>query len=155
MSGHTFSVALARREGFQFDVSFDDDTWEPILLDEPKPLGDGTGPNASRVLGAAIGNCLAASLLFCLEKARVPVGDVKARVEGTIERNERGRLRIAGLKVLLEPTVDGVPRSKLARCLDLFEDFCIVTASVRKGIDVQVEVEPVGATDEAEEDASE
>ncbi len=151
MSGQTFSIDLTRREGFQFDVSFDDATWEPLLLDEPEPLGEGTGPNASRILGAAIGNCLAASLLFCLQKARVPVGDVKARVEGTVERNESGRLRIAGVKVLLEPTVDGVPRSKLARCLDLFEDFCIVTQSVRNGIDVQVEVEPVGATDEPDE----
>jgi hypothetical protein len=28
----------------------------------------------------------------------------------------------------------------LPRCLDLFEDFCVVTASVRQGIPVTVEV---------------
>jgi organic hydroperoxide reductase OsmC/OhrA len=100
------------------------------------------------VLGAAVGNCLSASLLFCLEKARVPVGDVTARVEGRMTRNERGRLRIGELKVTIQPRVEGIPRSRLTRCLELFEDFCVVTASVRDGLDVTVEVEPVGATEE-------
>ena len=45
-------------------------------------------------MGAAVGNCLAASLLFCLEKARVPVTDIRARVEGYVVRNESGRLRV-------------------------------------------------------------
>jgi organic hydroperoxide reductase OsmC/OhrA len=153
MSDQTFSLTLTRREGFQFDVSFDHPEWAPVPLDEPAPLGEGAAPNASRMLGAAIGNCLAASLLFCLEKAHVPVGDVKARVEGSIERNESGRLRIAGVKVVLEPTVEGIPRSRLARCLSLFEDFCVVTQSVRQGIDVQVEVEPVGVVEAPDEDA--
>jgi hypothetical protein len=30
----------------------------------------------------------------------------------------------------------------MRRCLELFEDFCTVTQSVRGGIDVQVQVEP-------------
>ena len=34
--------------------------------------------------------------------------------------------------------LQGSPRLK--RCLDLFEDFCVVTASVRQGIPVSVEV---------------
>jgi len=31
----------------------------------------------------------------------------------------------------------------MKRCLELFEEYCTVTASVRGGIDVAVEVEPV------------
>ena len=96
-----------------------------------------------------MGNCVAASLLFCLEKARVPVTDIKARVTGTIGRNDRGRLRIRSLKVVVEPTVDGVPPQRLARCLEIFEDFCIVTQSVREGIEVDVVVEPRGLASDA------
>ena len=143
-----FSLTLDRLERYRFDARFDDDAWPALRLDEPEPLGEGTGPNASRVLAAAIGNCLSASLVFCLEKARVPVGDVTARVEGHFTRNERGRMRIGGIKVTIQPRVDGIPRSRLARCMELFEDFCVVTQSVRDGIDVQVEVEPVGAVED-------
>jgi uncharacterized OsmC-like protein len=145
----TFSLSVEQQDRYRFDVVFDDPSWSPIPTDEPSPLGDGTAPNPSRLLGAAMGNCVAASLLFCLEKARVPVTDIKARVTGTIGRNDRGRLRIRSLKVVVEPTVDGVPPQRLARCLEIFEDFCIVTQSVREGFDVDVVVEPRGLGSDA------
>lgn len=143
----TFSLDVEQVERFKFDVTFDDPSWTQVRLDEPDPIGDGTAPNAARLLGAAIGNCLAASLLFCLQKSRVEVKDISAHVEGEMVRNENGRMRIGSVKVTIEPTVDGVPRARLARCLELFEDFCVVTQSVRGGIDVDVTVEPVGVAD--------
>jgi organic hydroperoxide reductase OsmC/OhrA len=64
-------------------------------------------------------------------------------------RNERGRLRIGGLRVRLAPEVTAEQRERMGRCLDLFQDFCLVTESVRDGIAVDVEVEtmpvPAGA----------
>lgn len=142
MSEHpTFALTLDQRQDFQFDVTFDNESWPVLSLDEPTPLGDDTGPNASRILGAAIGNCLAASLLFCLQKSRVPVKGMKAEVRGEIRRNEKGRLRIGSVKVVLRPTLDDVPPERMSRCLDLFEDFCVVTQSVREGLDVDVSVE--------------
>jgi organic hydroperoxide reductase OsmC/OhrA len=140
----TFHVDLERTERFRFDVSFDDPSWSAIQLDEPEPLGDGTAPNAVRLLGAAIGNCLAASLLFCLQRSRVDVTGMKVRVEGTLERNERGRLRIGQVRVVLRPTIEGSALDRLGRCHELFEDFCVVTQSVREGITVDVVVEPTG-----------
>jgi uncharacterized OsmC-like protein len=141
----TFSLDVERVERFKFDVTFDDPSWAPIRVDEPVPIGDGTAPNATRLLSAAVGNCLAASLLFCLQKSRVEVTDLAAHVECAVVRNEKGRMRIGSVKVTLKPSVEGVPPERLGRCLDLFEDFCIVTQSVRAGIDVDVTVEPVGA----------
>jgi hypothetical protein len=35
----------------------------------------------------------------------------------------------------------------MRRCLELFEDFCVVTQSVRRGIDAEVAVAPRGAMD--------
>jgi uncharacterized OsmC-like protein len=139
--GSTFSVSIDRVEGFRFDVTCDQAGWAPLRVDEPPPLGAGTGPNPTRLLGAAIGNCLAASLLFCLQKSRVPVKGLRATVEGEVVRNEAGRLRLGKVKVVLHPTLDGVPADRMGRCLDLFEDFCVVTQSVRDGIDVDVTVE--------------
>ena len=136
----SFEVTLSRHERYQFDVHFHDAAGTSLRVDEPEPLGDGAGPNAARVIAAAVGNCLTASLLFCLDKARIDVADVETRVTGSISRNERGRLRLGALKVHIQPDVGTVPPRKLQRCLDIFEDFCTVTAAVRDGLDIDVEV---------------
>lgn len=143
MAPGPFSVDVLQKDHFRFEVVFDDESWAPIIVDEPEPLGEGRGPNAARLLAGAVGNCLAASLLLCLEKSRFSVRDLRARVEGTMERNQEGRFRIARLDVTVLPVVEGDGESpRFGRCLDIFEDFCIVTQSVRQGIDVDVRVEP-------------
>ncbi len=138
-----FSLVLTLRDGYEFDTDFELPGVDGLLLDEPAPLGSGAGPNASRVLAAAVGNCLGASLLFCLRRARVPVDGMRVHVDAALGRNEQGRLRIDGIDVRLEPTVALEDRVRMERCLGIFEDFCIVTQSVRGGIDVDVSVEAV------------
>lgn len=140
-----FRVTLSRRDGYAFAAGFDGEAWPEIMLDEPPPLGRGEAPNPTRVLGAAVGGCLAASLLFCLGKARVTVHDFGAAVEGTVARTDEGRLRITELRVTLAPAVGEADRDRMQRCLSLFEDFCTVTASVRQGIPVHVEVVPTSS----------
>ena len=56
-------------------------------------------------------------------------------------------MRIGSLRVRLSPDVPPADRERMGRCLELFEDFCIVTESVRQGINVEVAVDaaPVGA----------
>src|SRR5574341_731864 len=136
-----FDVALTLRDGYAFSADFDQDGVPALLLDEPPPLGAGRGPNAVRLLAAAVGNCLGASLVHCLRKARVDVRGMRVAVEGTLVRNERGRLRVGEIRVRLAPDVPAEQRERMGRCLELFEDFCLVTESVRQGITVDVAVE--------------
>ncbi len=135
-----FSLRLNRIANYQFETRFDNDKLEPLLLDEPVPLGDDKGPNASRLVGAAVGDCLSASLLFCLEKAKQQINGIETDVVGTMRRNERGRWRIAKLDVRITLDVVANKAQRVERCLGLFEDYCVVTASVRKGIPVNVVV---------------
>jgi organic hydroperoxide reductase OsmC/OhrA len=143
MSQETFEVTLERTDLYQFTADFHQEGLPQLLMDEPPPLGDGAGPNAARVLAAAIGHCLSASALFCLGKARVNVLAMRTDVSGTLVRDDRGRLRIGGIAVHLHPQVSAEDRDRMGRCLELFEDFCVVTQSVRRGVDVHVDVEPV------------
>ncbi len=136
-----FSVTLTRDHLYQFLADFGMAGVEPLRIDEPQPLGQGAGPNASRVLASAVGACLAASALYCLERARVPVDGVRATVDGELTRNEAGRLRIRRIAARLELDVASEDRDRIQRCVGLFEDFCVVTQSVRDGIEVDVSVE--------------
>lgn len=134
-----FKVHIEPLGGYEFKVRFGEERVPDLLMDEPEPLGNGEHPNAGLLLAAAVGNCLCASLTFCLQKARAEVKGVSADVFTKMERNERGRLRITSIRIQLRPEVDDL--RKLERCRGIFEDFCIVTQSVREGVPVQVEVE--------------
>jgi uncharacterized OsmC-like protein len=132
---HHVTVRLAR--GYEFVAEFTDIPGAPsILFDEPEPLGENRAPNAAAVLSAAIGNCLAASLTFCLRRARMNVQDMTANVTTHVAKNEKGRYRIRDIEVEVAPVLGN--DAKLDRCEGLFEDFCIVTASVQRGIPVHI-----------------
>jgi organic hydroperoxide reductase OsmC/OhrA len=138
---HSFSVELEQQEGFEFRARFDWPGVSELVLDEPEPLGGRKGPNAARLVAAAAANCLAASLVFCLRnKFRQAPGPVRARATGRLERNEKGRYRIAGIDVTLSMSEKLGELPHQQRCLEQFEDFCVVTESIRRGIPVTVTV---------------
>ena len=140
----TNTVSLTLKENYAFLATFEKFPGvAPILLDEPPPLGGAKGPNASAMLGAAVGHCLAASLLFCLRRSRVEVTDTNVKVAVRVARSEKGRLRITGIDVTIAPELAAVhDPARFERCQELFEDFCTVTQSVRNGIPVDVKVTP-------------
>lgn len=134
------SVKLKREEGFVFRVDFGLDKVSDLNMDEPEPVGKNSGPNASKVLAAAIGNCLSASLLFCLQKARIQVHGVETGVNGFLKRNENGRWRIHKMNVGIHLELDE-EKKQIQRCLDIFEDYCIVSQSIEEGIPIDVKVD--------------
>lgn len=140
-----FSIRVQQIDGYEFRVSFDKSGYAELMMDEPPPLGRDAGPNPARILAAAVADCLSASLLFCLKRSGVAVEDVSTQADVSLVRNEHKRLRIGSIAVHITPKMDG-DRAAIAKCLETFEDFCIVTQSVRGGIDVRVDVEPVPAS---------
>ena len=135
----SFELRIDRVDDYEFRVRFDRPNVPDLLVDEPPPLGHEAGANPVRLLAAAIGSCLSASLVFCLSRAKVPVHDMTTDVRVDLERNDRNRLRVGRVSCRLHPVVDDP--GALASCLSTYEDFCIVTQSVREGLDVQVEVD--------------
>jgi uncharacterized OsmC-like protein len=141
MATDDFTVTLDWRDDYQFTARFDQPGMPDLATDEPAPLGAGAGPNPARLLATAVANCLAASLLHCLRKSRIDLVRLRATARGSLVRNAAGRLRIGAIQVQLAPALARPEdHDRMARCLDLFEDFCIVTESVRSGLAVAVEV---------------
>ena len=133
---------MTREKDFVFKVDFGLENFD-FQMDEPNPVGGDTGPNASKVLAAAMGNCLTASLLFCLNKARAEVGAIETKVDGKMRRNDKGRWRIAEINVEINPELNTEEfGSQYDRCFKLFEDFCIVSKSIEEGIPINVKVNP-------------
>jgi organic hydroperoxide reductase OsmC/OhrA len=137
-----FTTNLEQVKDYAFEVTFDKEGLHPLTMDEPKPLGGETGPNAARLLSSAVGHCLSSSLLFCLQKSRIPMKRILTQVHTTLARNEVGRWRVKDVRVDIKANpVNEEDKERMKQCLGIFEDFCIVTQSVRTGINVQATVQ--------------
>ena len=135
-----FTIHLEQIEDYQINVRFDWKKAAELLMDEPPPLGEAAGPNASRLLAAAAANCMTASLLYCLSKDAPPAHSVRTEASCILVRNDKKRARIGRMEVKLVVSDELAQSARFNRCKDLFEDFCVVTESVRHGIPVGVRV---------------
>jgi len=148
---HSFIITMERtNDKMEFKTVFDKNQYPELFFDEPSNSGgDDRYPSAVRILTASIMNCLSASLTFCLSKSRIPMQycKIKTTATTTMARNEKNRLRVKTVQVVIEPIFEVNPdftndefMKKLKRCSTIFEDYCVVTQSVREGISVSTEI---------------
>ena len=135
-----FTIHLQQQADYRILVQFDWKKAADLLMDEPPPLGETAGPNASRLLAAAAANCLSASLLYCLAKDEPPPESLRTEATCVLVRNEKKRLRIGHMEVKLILAQALADSRRFDRCKTLFEDFCVVSASIREGIPLEVSV---------------
>lgn len=135
-----FTLTVTQESDYVFRIAFDDTPIPELVTDETAPLGTDHGPNPSRLLVAAVANCLSASLLFALRKFKNNPGTLVTRARATLGRNEEGRLRVQHIAVTLELPEAVADYQQAERLLAQFEHFCVVTGSVRDGVPVEVNV---------------
>lgn len=146
---HTFSMKMEKTGPMEFKTTFDKDHFPDLFFDEPPTAGGNDNyPNAVRILTAAVMNCLSASLTFCLTKSKLPMEqfELTATASTTTDRNEENRIRVKNIDVKLQPVFKNEANSaefknKIQRCVSIFQDYCVVSASVKQGIDITTNVE--------------
>ena len=136
----TGAVALVLQEGFRFTVDFGLPGNSMLSTDVKPPLGEGAGPDSEQLLVSAVANCLSSSLLFSLRKFKNEGISMRTTARATLARNSEGRLRVAGIEVAIDLGAPASSLRLLERALSQFEDFCVVTQSVRAAIPVGVRV---------------
>jgi organic hydroperoxide reductase OsmC/OhrA len=143
MSEEQVSVDVVQLERFRFEVRFSGTGLADVLTDEPPPLGEGRGPNPVRLLAASVANCLAASLLFALQKYGNDPYPVSAHIDVEMVRGEAGHARAGAMAVRLDIGKRWADLMRASQALDRFESFCVVTQSVREGIPVSVDIRDI------------
>jgi organic hydroperoxide reductase OsmC/OhrA len=138
-----FAVHLEHQGRYRFTSQASEDGvphGAPYASDEPEPVGENSGPSTPALLGSALGHCLSAALLEALRHAHVEVEDCETDAVAVVGANESGLPRIDHVDVTIRPRIaERSPRAD--RCADVFQNHCTVTQSVKRGIDVRVQVE--------------
>ncbi|MGH8183178.1 MAG: OsmC family protein [Rhodanobacteraceae bacterium] len=136
----TVALSLEQVADYEFRVRFDGSAAPELTTDESAPLGREAGPDPAQLQLAAVANCLSSSLLFALRKFKNSPESLRASAQARMARNQAGRWRIVAIDVSLSLAEAASVHRNLDRALAQFEEFCIVTESVRTGIPVRVHV---------------
>jgi organic hydroperoxide reductase OsmC/OhrA len=140
MEAAVVSIELVLQDEYRFQVDFCTPEVPLLVTDASPPLGKGAGPDSEKLLIAAVANCLSASLLFSLRKFKNEAVSLRTVASAQLLRNEQGRLRMGSIDVRIHLGVPAGDLRLLDRALAQYEDFCVVTQSVRLGIPVHVTV---------------
>lgn len=138
-----FQVNLTHQNGYRFVSQASEDGrlhGDPYISDEPDPVGAASGPSTPALLGSAIGHCLSASLMEALRHAHIEVLGFETEAVAVVKPNTEGLPRIDYVDVRLRPMVKK-HSDRSDRCAEIFEKYCTVCSSVRKGLDVRVTVD--------------
>jgi len=137
----TYEINMEKLENYKFLVDFGGSI-PSLLMDETEdvPGGEETGPTASMLMGAAVGNCLSASLVFCLSKKRVNLKNLKTKITLKRKRNDKGYWNISGIVVDLQPEIAEEDRERFDKCVEIFRNYCIVSNSIETGIPLTVNI---------------
>jgi uncharacterized OsmC-like protein len=142
-SERRFAVRLTHRGRYRFRSQASEDGvlhGQEFVSDEPDPVGENSGPSTPALLASALGHCLSASLLEALRHAHLNVRGCETDAVAIVRPNDEGNPRIDHVDVTIRPRLaESSPR--MQRCADVFENHCTVTQSVRRGVDVRVQVE--------------
>ncbi len=137
----SFTIKMEKTGKMEFTTTFDKD-FPHLLFDEPvESGGNDKYPNASRILTAAVANCMSASFTFCANKSKIPVKEIHTEAKCIMSRNEEGFWRIKNISVEIIPTFDqDSDQKRKERCLAIFKKYCLVSSSVMDGIEVSSQV---------------
>ncbi|MFX0069913.1 MAG: OsmC family protein [Candidatus Hermodarchaeota archaeon] len=146
----TSVVNLKLEKDLIFKVNLGYDNVKELIIDETmEEKSKQKGPDAAELLAMAILSCLNASFIFCLQKRNLSVEDLEARAEVSFKKIERGYVRIKKIDVKIVPkSNDPLVIKRVNQCIKkmknenmFFEESCIITESVRQGIEVNVDIE--------------
>jgi len=114
-----------------------------LFIDEKhKKSVDKIGPNPSKLLALSVLGCLAASFAFCLQKKNFTLSDLEGKAIILSKKNEKGFWRLKKINIKLTPKIDNPEmRKRVEQCIEVFEQFCFISESLRNGIDLEVKIE--------------
>ncbi|MFX1327006.1 MAG: OsmC family protein [Promethearchaeota archaeon] len=136
-------VSLKQEEEMIYKCNLGGINMHHLYIDESqKKAREKIGPSPAKLLALSILGCLSASLEFCLQKKNLSLLDLEGKAEVTIARNDKMLWRIKKIDIDIIPRVNNPKmRKRIDQCRKFFEQYCIISESIREGIELNVNLE--------------
>ncbi|MFX1476783.1 MAG: OsmC family protein [Promethearchaeota archaeon] len=136
-------VSLKQEEEMIFKCDFGEIKGDSLYIDEKHDKNsEKIGPSPAKLLALSVLGCLTASFSFCLKKKEFSLLDLRGQAEVSIARNDKHLWRVKKIDVKISPKIDTPELRKRAdQCAKFFEQYCIISESLRNGIEVNLELD--------------
>lgn len=133
-------VRLKLEEQMLFKCDLGQSMNQNLYIDERnKKVTNKIGTFSTKLLALSVLGCFAASFEFYLQKKEFSLSDLDGKAEVTLARNDKGFWRVKKIDIEILPKVDNPKMHKRTdQCKKLFEQYCIISESLRKGFEVNV-----------------
>ncbi|MFX1419013.1 MAG: OsmC family protein [Promethearchaeota archaeon] len=140
---YSSEVGIKLEEEMIFKCDLGQIQMNDLFIDEQhKKSADKIGPNPAKLLALSVLGCLAASFTFCLQKKNFSLSNLDGKAIIISKRNEKGYWRLKKIDIILNPKIDNHElRKRVDQCINFFEQYCIISESIRNGIDIDVKIE--------------
>jgi uncharacterized OsmC-like protein len=137
-------VGLKQEEEMVFKCDLGNINMNPLYIDEKhKKEIDRIGTSPTKLLALSVLGCLAASFIFCIQKKGLSLLNLEGKATVYIARNKENFWRVKKIETLLIPkTNDPIIQKRINQCKKFFEQYCIISESIRRGINIDVKIEP-------------
>lgn len=118
-------------------------TFENLHIDEPESFhGTDLGPSAVEYFLIGIGGCLGSTFTYCLQKKQIEIENLEIVIDGQLKHSEpKLRLQLVNVEVeifyVLKP---GYSKEKLEQCLKIYQEYCVISNSIHKGLPLEVKI---------------
>ena len=136
-------VRLKQEEEMIFKCDLGEIKMDKLYIDEQHDKNaEKIGPSPTKLLALSVLGCLTASFSFCLKKKGLSISDLNGQAIVSIARNDKNLWRVKKIDVKISPKIDTPELRKRAnQCTKFFEQYCIISESVRNGIEVNLELD--------------
>ena len=133
-------VGLKQKEELIFKCDLGSLNNVNLYIDEKnKKENEKIGTSPAKLLALSVLSCLALSFSFCLKKENFSLSGFEGNAEVIITRNDKGFWRVKKINVEMNPKIDTPKMRKRAdQCRKFFEQYCIISESLRSGFEVNV-----------------
>ncbi|MFX1377321.1 MAG: OsmC family protein [Promethearchaeota archaeon] len=133
-------VSLNQEEEMIFKCDLGNPKIDNLYIDEQnKPEQKKKGTSPVKLLALSVLGCLTASYSFCLKKQGFSISGLKGKAEVIIARGDKGFWRVKKIDIEMIPKIDTPEMRKRAdQCKKFFEQYCIISESLRTGFEVNV-----------------
>jgi organic hydroperoxide reductase OsmC/OhrA len=135
---HRYSVRLRRSEGAEAVLSSGP---RPKIAGAPPPEFGGPGDmwSPEHLLLASANLCLMATFVAVSEKSKLDVASYESKAEGLLDKTPEG-MGFTSIVLTVTLEVAEADRSKAERLMELAKKHCIVSNSLKRPVEVQLEL---------------